>query len=201
MFISEDIFNDQMRALMVARGRYESEKKKDEIKRYWYLEFRDCDEQAFIRVMQELKFAGDGGFPSFADFRDRYKIIMPHSLRDEGREYCGLCHKGIVIFRGYVEESGEVRDMAAGCSRCSPKRAIQINPHKLHKDRLGYLRTAEALIQDRKKIEIKLPEWIFQRHPKLKEEKVYFQGLNPINDPDIELEFIKPAPVVPQVPY
>jgi len=200
MYIAEDIFNDQMRGLMVARGNYISAKDKDEKKRYWYLEFRACDERAFIRTMEQLKF-GDGGFPSYSEFRDLYNIIMPPSERLAGREYCGSCHEGTVIYRGYVEEIGEVRDMAAGCSRCSPKRDSQINPGELYKDRQGRLRTARALEEDRKVIEVKRPPWLFQRHPKLKDEKVYFQGLPPEDDPDIELKFINPAPELVEVPY
>lgn len=181
MYIDETIFNEQMRALFVARGRYESEKKKDEIKRYWYLEFRDCDERAFIRVMGELKFAGDGGFPSFADFRERYNIIMPPSLRDEGREYCGKCTQGRVFYRDVHKESGNVYDYVANCRTCTRKLIsdhIYINPHNLHKDRLGYLRTPEAMEKDRET-----------------------GDLRPVNDPDIELKFINPVPEVSMVPY
>lgn len=186
MYIAEDIFNDQMRGLMVARGNYLSAKDKDEKKRYWYLEFRDCDERAFIATMEQMKF-GHGGFPTFAEFRTRYNVLMPHSAREAAREYCGKCVNGTVIFRGVVHETKQVRDMAAGCTRCSPNRDIQINPHELFKDRLGYLRTAEAMERDRESGE-----------------------LNPVNDPDVELrfadvelKFIKPAPEpqLAQVPY
>ncbi len=176
MYINEGIFNEHMRALMVARGNYLSHKDKEEKKRYWYLEFRDCDERAFILTMEQLKF-GDGGFPTFAEFRDRYNVLMPHSKREAGREYCGLCTNGTVLYRG-VTKAGAVLDMAAGCSACSPNRDIQINPHNLFRDRLGYLRTVEALAKDR--------------------ESGY---LNPANDPDIKMEFIKPAPEAVQVPY
>lgn len=205
-YISEDIFNDQMRGLMVARGRYESEKKKDEIKRYWYLEFRDCDERAFIRVMGELKFAGDGGFPSFADFRVRYNIIMPPSLRDEGREYCGKCNEGRVFYRDVHKESEEVYDYVANCRTCTRKLIsdhIYINPHKLHKDKLGRLRTFEALVVDRIPQEIKWPPFLKEQLRKFNKniEVQYFIGLHPEDDPEVEMKFIKPAPELVKVPY
>ena len=146
-YIAEDVFNDQMRGLMVARGNYLSAKDKEEKKRYWFLEFRACDERAFIRTMEQLKY-GEGSFPSYAEFKDQYNIIMPPSERLAGREYCGFCVKGTVLFRDLNSE-GEVRDMAAGCSKCSPKRDSRVNPHNLHKDRVGILRTFEALKVDR----------------------------------------------------
>lgn len=178
MYISEDVFNDQMRGLMVARGNFLSAKDKEEKKRYWFLEFRDCDERAFIRTMEQLKF-GDGSFPSFAEFRDRYNIVMPHSKREEGREYCGNCVNGTVIYRG-CNEAGEVHDMAAGCNQCSPNRDVQVNAHQLIKDKLGYLRTPEAVIKDRET-----------------------GDLRPANDPAVKMEFIntEPEPQVATVPY
>jgi len=178
MYIDESIFNEQMRGLMVARGGYTSEKKKEEIKRYWYLEFRSSDERAFIQVVGQLKFAGKSGdgFPSFRDFRELYNVVMPQTERLKGRVFCGLCAEGTVIFRG-LNKAGEVHDMAAGCSRCSPNRDTQINPHNLFKDRLGYLRTADALAKDRAN-----------------------GDLRPDNDPDMEMEFVRPRETV-QVPY
>jgi len=180
MYIDETVFNDQMRGLLVARGGYTSEKKKEEIKRYWYLEFRDCDEQGFIQVMDKLKFAGKSGdgFPSFRDFREEYNILIKPIDRLKGREYCGLCDIGRVFYRDVHVKTGEVHDYLADCSRCVSKNdgdALKINPRDLHKDRVGQLRTARALIEDRKKIEIERPQWLFQRHPKFKDEKVYFQ--------------------------
>jgi len=197
-YIDEPVFDDQMRGLMVARGNYLSAKDKEEKKRYWYLEFRSCDERAFIRVMEQLKFAGDNGFPSFRDFKDRYNIIMPAGQLGVTREYCGLCVSGTVIFRDVVKESGEVADMAAGCSRCSPNRDSQINPHNLHKDRGGKLRTFEALAIDRVPQEIKMPEFYKEHWEKKNKDKKmkteYFTGLHPMSDPDYEYE-IKAAPM------
>lgn len=197
MWISEEVFNDQMRGLLVARGGYTSEKKKEEIKRYWYLQFRDCDERAFIQVMGKLKFAGKSGdgFPSFRDFREEYNQIIKPQDRLKGREYCGLCNMGRVFYRDVHQKTGEVFDYVADCARCTPKdqgELTKVNPHSLHKDRLGYYRTFKALAIDRQKIEIKRPEWVFAKFPKLKDEKVYFQGLNPINDPDVEINFVEP---------
>ena len=151
-YIDESVFDDQMRGLLVARGSYTSEKKKEELKRYWYLEFRTCDERAFIRVMEQLKFSGDNGFPSFRDFKDRYNIIMPAGALGVTREYCGLCREGRIFFRDIDKLNGDVYDYAANCAKCASNSKVniaQVNPHNLHKDRLGYLRTFEALAIDR----------------------------------------------------
>lgn len=206
-YIDETVFDDQMRGLLVARGGYTSEKKKEEIKRFWYIEFRDCDEHAFVQVIGRLKFAGKSGdgFPSFRDFREEYNLIIKPEDRLKGRQFCGMCHKGVIFYRDLHPESGEVHDYVADCSRCKEKShgdLIKVNPHKLHKDRLGQYRTFEALDQDRKKLEVKRPAWLFERHPKLKDEKVYFQGLNAINDPDVEFSQIVPVESgVSDVPY
>lgn len=200
MWISEEIFNDQMRGLLVARGGYTSEKKKEEIKRYWYLQFRDCDEQAFIQVMGKLKFSGKSGdgFPSFRDFREEYNQLIKPQDRLKGREYCGLCNMGRVFYRDLHKKTGEVFDYVADCARCTPKdqgELTKINPHKLHKDRLGGYRTFEALAIDRVPQEIHWPQFLNQRwkeknHGK-EMEKQYFTGLHPINNPDMELEFVR----------
>ena len=201
MRIDEDVFNEQMRGLMVARGNYLSAKDKDEKKRYWYLEFRDCDEQAFIRTMGKLKF-GEGSFPSYAEFQGQYNIVMPPGERLAGREYCGLCVGGAVFYRD-LNINGEVHDMSAGCSRCSPKRESQVNPHKLHKDKVGVLRTFEALKVDRIPQEIKWPPFLKEKFLKFnkKIEPQYFLGLLPEDDPDVKMEFVKAAPELVKVPY
>lgn len=176
-YIDEEVFSEQMRGLLVARGGYTSEKKKEELKRYWYLEFRSCDERAFIRVMQDLKFGGDGGFPTFRDFRDLYRVIMPESLVETSREYCGLCTGGRVFFRDINKSSGDVQDYVGSCARCASgryKEMAEVNPHNLHKDRLGYFRTFEALKVDRET-----------------------GGLHPQNDPDIEINL---QPIEPEPP-
>jgi len=193
--IDESVFNDQMRGLLVARGGYTSEKKKEEIKRYWYLEFRDCDEQAFIQVMGKLKFGGKSGegFPSFRDFRDEYKILIKPQDRDMSRGYCGLCNFGRVFYRGLHQKTGEVHDYVADCAQCTENSDSKVNPRELHKDRIGQLRTFGALQIDRIPQEVKRPEWIFAKFPKLKAEKVYFLGLSAINDPDMEITYQIPA--------
>ena len=197
MYISEEIFSDQMRGLMVARGGYTSEKKKEEIKRYWYLEFRDCNEQAFIQVMGKLKFgrkSGDG-FPSFRDFRDEYNLLVKPEDRIKDRGYCGLCKLGRVFYRGLHQKTGEVYDYVADCAQCVEDKGQDIgrvNPKELHKDRIGQLRTYGALQIDRIPQEIKRPEWAYVKFPKLRDEKVYFQGLRPQDDPDIELTYQVP---------
>jgi len=178
MFIDEEVFNDQMRGLLVARGGYTSEKKREEIKRYWYLEFRNCDEPAFIQVMGKLKFGGKSGegFPSFRDFREQYNILIKPEDRLKNREFCGLCHNGTVIFRDLYQKTGEVHDYAANCSKCAPGRSdncADLNPHDLHKDRLGYLRTFEALKVDRET-----------------------GGLRPEHDPDLEITINLVPPVI-----
>jgi len=197
-YIDENVFNDQMRSLLVARGGYTSEKKKEEIKRYWYIEFRDCDERAFIRVMEQLKFEGKSGegFPGFRDFRERYNILIRPMDRLEGREYCGFCRVGRVFYRDTHPDTGEVHDYVADCAQCTPKERgefAKVNPRELHKDRTGQLRTVKALARDRKKIEIKRPPWIYAKFPKLKDEKVYFQGLKAADDPDVELVYQVPV--------
>ncbi len=197
MRINEEVFNDQMRGLLVARGGYTSEKKKEEIKRYWYIEFRDCDERAFIEVMGKLKFAGKSGdgFPSFRDFKEGYNAIIKPEDRLKGRPSCGACNDGKVFYRGVHRD--EVRDLVKWCQLC--RKDVKgdlgcIDPRQLHKDRIGQLRTLGALAEDRKKLEIQRPSWLFHKHPKLKDKKVYFQGLHPQNDPDIEFKFELPPP-------
>lgn len=197
MFIDENVFNDQMRGLLVARGGYTSEKKKEEIKRYWYLEFRNCDERGFIVAMGRLKFAGTSGdgFPSFKDFREEYNQIIKPEDRLKGREYCGLCREGRVFYRAVHEKTGEVLDYVADCARCHAKdrgEFTKVNPHSLHKDRAGRLRTFEALAIDRVPQEVKWPPFVRILMEKKERRPEYFTGLHPIDDPDFEYEFKAP---------
>jgi len=204
-YIDETVFNDQMRGLLVARGGYSSEKKKEEIKRYWYLEFRDSDERAFIQVMGKLKFAGKSGdgFPSFRDFRDEYNILIKPMDRVKGREYCGLCLNGRVFYRGLHQNTGEVLDYVSDCAQCTENSDSKVNPRELHKDRIGQYRTFGALQIDRIAQEIKWPAFVIkamrERNRGKEPQTQYFIGLRPQDDPDIEVTFqeIKEFPGVP----
>jgi len=199
MLIDESVFDDQMRGLLVARGSYTSEKKKEEIKRFWYLEFRDSDEKAFIETMGKLKFGGGSdsdskGFPTFRDFRDVYNSVMPVSQRLKGRKFCGYCVSGVVYFRDVHKPSGEVRDFAAYCEPCTTHKRTEdttkVNPHKLHKDRLGHLRTFEAREMDLVPQEIKWPRFLIERvkgrNKGKAPEKKYFLGLSKDDDAPLE---------------
>jgi len=216
VYINEGIFNDQMRGLMVARGNYLSAKDKEEKKRYWFLEFRNCDERAFIRTIEQLKFSEDSGFPTFYDFRTLYNSLLPPAERLKGKQFCGLCHQGTVLYRAVHPRSKEVHDTSANCSICAGNRnndVLNINPNNLIKDKVGVLRTSDAMEMDRVPQENKYPEFykeILKNHRRTKWadkqgnkdkgegtfKKIYFLGLAPEDDPSCEIKIVDPDGVI-----
>lgn len=207
MKLDENVFDEQMRGLLVARGGFLTEKRKEEILRYWYIEFGECDERAFIQTVGKLKFGGGSGndskgFPTFRDFRDLYNQIHKPLMAECIRGYCGFCNEGRVAFRGVNKKTNEVQEYIAGCSKCTApnergKFQMIGNPQNLHKDKIGQYRTLEALAIDRVPQEIKWPHFLEQRwkekNPGKERKKEYFTGLHPMNDPDVE--FVQMVPV------
>lgn len=183
-------FERQFNKLCAAFGTTKPEKTKD----LWFGEFEGCDYFTFCQAIKNLQ-RGER-FPNWGTVWDTYKPILPDNLRKKESRGCNDCKNGRVFYRDAHPDTGEVHDYVADCAQCTSKdrgEFAKVNPRDLHKDRIGRLRTVKALAQDRKKIEIKRPEWIYAKFPKLKDEKVYFQGLDPQDDPDVELVYQVPV--------
>jgi len=187
-------FEKQFNQLCAAFGTTKPEKTKD----LWFGEFEGCDYFTFCRAIKNLQ-RGER-FPNWGTVWDTYKPILPDNLRKKESRGCNDCKNGRVFYRDAHPDTGEVHDYVADCAQCTSKdrgEFAKVNPRDLHKDRIGRLRTVKALARDREKIEIKRPPWIYAKFPKLKDEKVYFQGLHPQDDPDVEFKLIESAPPAP----
>ena len=116
MPIDKRVFDTQIRGLLVSRGAFVSKDRELEIKRFWYEEFKNCHEQAFVKTITQLKFTGDPQqFPSFQEFKIIYRIIRPRSMEPK-KKYCGLCDAGNLILWDHDKDIY----LAAECSTCVP---------------------------------------------------------------------------------
>ena len=97
MPLDKKVFDSQIRGLLVARGNFVSKDKEIEIKRFWYEEFKNCNQAAFVKTITQLKFSGDPDkFPSFQEFKILYRIIRPRSL-EPVKKFCGKCVNGTLM--------------------------------------------------------------------------------------------------------
>lgn len=116
MPLDKKLFDAQIRGLLVSRGAFVSKDREGEIKRFWFEEFKNCNEQAFVKTITQLKFTGDPQqFPSFQEFKIIYRIVRPRSLEPK-KKYCGLCDSGNLI----LWNSKQDIYLAAECSICVP---------------------------------------------------------------------------------
>lgn len=152
--IEAKFFDEQIRSLLVARGKFVGREREADIRRFWYEEFKNLDRAAFQKTIQQLKYLGDpNDFPSYQEFKVIYRNIRPKSSEpDKPPKYCGKCQDGKIYFRDY-NSHGQIAEYVGRCKCTPPSRSPgleRFDPLTFVKDLDGQFCTPRVQKQEKK---------------------------------------------------